>query len=136
MRQAIGLFPNFSTEGVQRPLKEMGLGLPSIRDRAAQMGVEHLVRTMNKDTDKGYLAHARTLRLQTQLGHWPTEALESNPLKLPTLRTLRLPSTIQGLALDNLPPLYIENEIASNLRAASHTTDFIRTESKRTIQSQ
>ena len=35
MGQAIGLLPNFPTEGVQRPLKEMRLGLPSIKDRAA-----------------------------------------------------------------------------------------------------
>ncbi len=34
MRQAIGLLPNFPTEGVQRPLKELGLGRPSIRERA------------------------------------------------------------------------------------------------------
>ena len=27
-RQAIGLLPNFPTKGVQRPLKEAGLGLP------------------------------------------------------------------------------------------------------------
>ncbi len=39
MRQAIGLLPKFPTEGVQRPLKEMGLGLHSIRDRATHMGV-------------------------------------------------------------------------------------------------
>ena len=39
MRQAVGLLPNFPTEGVQRPLKKMGLGLPSIRDRATQMGI-------------------------------------------------------------------------------------------------
>jgi hypothetical protein len=64
MRQAIGLLPNFFTEGLQRPLKDMGLGLLSIRDRATQMGVEHLVRTMNKDMDRGYLAHAHTLRLR------------------------------------------------------------------------
>ena len=65
MRQAIGLLPNFPTKGVQIPLKEMGLGLPSIRDRATKMGVDHLVHTMNKDTDRGYLAHAHTTRLLT-----------------------------------------------------------------------
>jgi hypothetical protein len=32
MRQAIGLLPNFPTEGVQRPQKELGLGLPSIKE--------------------------------------------------------------------------------------------------------
>jgi hypothetical protein len=37
MRQAIGLLPNFPTGGVQRLQKEMGLGLPSIKDRATQI---------------------------------------------------------------------------------------------------
>ncbi len=65
MRQAIGLLPNFPTEGVQRPLKELGLGLSSIKDRATQMGLEHLIRTMNKYTERGYLAHAHILHLLT-----------------------------------------------------------------------
>jgi hypothetical protein len=136
MRQAIGLLPNFPTEGVQRPLKELGLGLPSIRENATQMGVEHIVTTMNKDTERGYLAHAHTLRLLTQFGHWPTEALESNPLKLPTLRILRLASTIHGLAMDNIPPLHLDNEIATSLRAASHATYTIRMDNRHTIMSQ
>ena len=42
MRQALCLLPNFSTEGVQRPLQEAGLGLFPMRDRATQMGIEHL----------------------------------------------------------------------------------------------
>jgi hypothetical protein len=136
MRQAIGLLPNFPTEGVQRPQKELGLGLPSIREQATQMGVEHLVTTMNKDTERGYLAHAHSLRLLTQFGHWPTEALESNPLKLPTLRILRLASTIHGLAMDSLPSLHLENETATGLRAASEATNTTRIESRRTITSQ
>ena len=49
MRQAIGLLPNFPTEGVQRTLKEDGLGLPPTRDRATQMGIEHLSNAMNKN---------------------------------------------------------------------------------------
>ena len=69
MRQAIGLVPNFPIEGVQRPLKELGLELPSIRERATQMGVDHLVTTMNKDMERGYLAHAHSLRLISQFGH-------------------------------------------------------------------
>jgi len=112
----------------------MKLGLPSIRDRATQIGVEHLLRIRNKDTDMGYLAYAHTLRLLAQFGHWPTEDLESNPIKLTTLRTLRLACTIQGLALDNLPPLYLENEIATSLRAASQATDCICMDIKQTIQ--
>jgi len=64
-RQANGLLSNFPTEGVQRPPKETGLGLPSIRDRATQMGIEHLINTMNTDTERGFLAHTHTLRILT-----------------------------------------------------------------------
>jgi hypothetical protein len=68
MRQAIGLLPNFPTEELQRPLKELGLGLPSIRERVTQMGVKHHVTAMNKDTERGYLICAHTLRLLNQFG--------------------------------------------------------------------
>ena len=95
--QATGRLSNFSTEGVQRPPKEMGLGLPSVRDRATQMGIEHLIRNMNKDTERGYLAHSHALHILTQFNHWPTEALEPSPLKLPTLRIFHLASSIKGL---------------------------------------
>ena len=87
--QAIGLLPNFPSEGVQKPLKEAGLGLPHMRNRAAQMGIEHLTRVMNKDSERGVTAHALAHRLLSQFNHWPWEALESNPLKLPTLRILK-----------------------------------------------
>ena len=40
MRQVIGILTNFPVEVVQRPLKEVGIGLPSMRDRATQMGIE------------------------------------------------------------------------------------------------
>jgi hypothetical protein len=69
MRQALDLLPNFPTEGVQRPLKEAGLGLSSMRDRATQMGIEHLTRVMNNDTERGFTAHAHVHRLLTQLNH-------------------------------------------------------------------
>jgi hypothetical protein len=45
MRQAIGLLPNFPSKGVQRPLKEAGLGLPPMQDIATQMGIEQGSRT-------------------------------------------------------------------------------------------
>ena len=85
LRQATGLLSNFPTDGVQRPSKEMGLGLPSIRDRATRMGIEHLIRNMNKDTERRYLAHYHALRILTQLDHWPIEALESNRPMLPNI---------------------------------------------------
>jgi len=67
--QAIGLLPNFLSEGVQRPLKEAGLGLPPMRDRATQIGIEHLTRTMNKDTERGFTTHAHVHRLLSQFNH-------------------------------------------------------------------
>jgi hypothetical protein len=63
IRQAIGLLPNFPSEGVQKPLKEASLGLPLMRDRATQMGIEHLTRAMNKDTERGFTVHAHVHRL-------------------------------------------------------------------------
>jgi hypothetical protein len=82
MRQAIGLLPNVPSEGVQRPLKEAGLGLPPMQDRATQMGIEHLTRVVNKDSERGFTAHAHVHPLLLHFNHWPREALESNPLKL------------------------------------------------------
>ncbi len=133
MRQAIGLLSNLSTEEIQRPLKELGLGLPSVKGKAIQMGVEHRILTMNKYTERGYLAYAHVLRLLTQFGHWPSEALEFKSLRLPTLCTLRLVSSIQGLELENLPPLYKETEISTNLRAASQAIDTTSLECKHAI---
>jgi len=69
LRQATGLLSNFRSEGVQRPHKEMGLDLPSIRDRAIQMGIEHLICNMNKNTEREYLAHSNALRILTQFNH-------------------------------------------------------------------
>ncbi len=102
MRQAIGLLPNFPSEGVQRPLKEAGLGQPSMQNRVTQMGIEHLTRVVNKDSERGFTAHAHVHRLLSQFNHWPWEALESNRLKLPTLRILRLASRIPRLEFEGL----------------------------------
>ena len=99
----------------------MGLGLPSVRDRATQMGIEHLLNIMNKDSERGYLAYSHIHRILTQFKHWPTEALDSNPLKISTLRVLRPAST--NLHLDNIPPLIRDNDIAASIRIASKATD-------------
>ena len=79
MRQATSTLSNFHTEGVRQPPKEMGL--LSVRDRATQMEIDYLISNMNKDTERGYLVHSHVLRILTQFNYWPTEALESNPLK-------------------------------------------------------
>ena len=69
------------------------------------MGIEHLISNMNKDKEREYLANSHTLRIPTQFNYWPTQAIESSPHKLPTLRIRRLASTIKGLKLEHLPPL-------------------------------
>jgi hypothetical protein len=112
-------------EGVQQPPKEMGLALPSVRDRATQMGIEHLICNMSKNMERGNLAHSHALRILAQFNHWPSEALESNPLKLSTLRIIRLASTIKSLELDP-PPLLNTNDIFASLWAASQAVDDAR----------
>jgi len=92
------------------------------------MGIERLINAMNTDTEQGFLAHYRTLRILSQFNLWPMEALESNPIKLSTLRILRLASTIKILKLDNLPPLVHSNDVAASLRAASQAVDEARME--------
>ncbi len=69
LRLTTGLLHNFPTEGVQTPTKEMGPGLPSIRDRAIQMGTEHLLNNMNKDSERGFLAYSHTHRILKQFNH-------------------------------------------------------------------
>ena len=61
------------------------------------MGIEHLTRVVDKDSERGFTAYAQVHRLLSQFYHWPREALESNLLKLPTLRIFTLASRIQGL---------------------------------------
>ncbi len=136
IRQAIGLLPNFPAEGVQRPLKEAGLGLSPMRDRAAQMGIEHLTRVMNKDTERGITAHAHVYRLLSQLNHWPHEALESNPQNLPTLGILRLASAKPGLGFDRFTSLQHENYIATSIRESSKAVDNTRHEMRTTLHGQ
>jgi len=128
MRQAIGLLPNFPTEGVQRSLKQADLGLPPMRDRAIQMGIEHLTRIMNKNTERGFTAHAHVHRLLSQFNRWPHEALESNPLQLHKLRIIRHASTITGLEFDRLPPLHQDNAVCTSIREASRAVDNPRQE--------
>jgi hypothetical protein len=136
MRRNLGLLPNFSTEGVQNPLKEADLGLTPMRDRATQMGIEHLTRVINKDTERGFTAHAHVHRLISQFKHWPQEALESHPLKLPTLRIISIAGSMPGLEYECLPPLHQDNDIPTSIREASRAVDDVRQEKRSTIQGQ
>jgi hypothetical protein len=91
---------------------------------------------MNKDSERGFIAHAHVHRILSQFNHWPREALESNPLKLPTLRIYRLASHIPGLSFNGLPPLYQDNAIATSIRKASEEVDNTRQAKRATIQGQ
>ena len=95
-----------------------------------QMEVEHLTRVVNKDTERGFTAHAYVHRLLAQFNHWPHEALESNSLKLPTLRILRLASTIPGLESDRLLPLQHGNAIYTSNGEALGVVDNTRLEKR------
>jgi hypothetical protein len=98
------------------------------------MGIEHLTRIMNKDTERGFTAHAHVHCLLSQFNHWPQEALESNPLKLPTLRILRLASNIPGLEYYRLPPFHHVNAITTSIREASRAVDNARQEKRVSLQ--
>jgi hypothetical protein len=136
MRQALGFLPNFPIESVQRPLKEASLGLSLMQNRATQMAIENLTRIMNKHTERGFTAHAHVHRLLSQFNHWPQEALESNPLKLPIIRILRLASNILSLEYDRLPPLHHVDAITIIIREASRAVDNARQEKRTSLQGQ
>jgi hypothetical protein len=59
-RNALGLTPSFPTKAIHRPKKEMGLGYAPLRNKATQIGIEHLIDIPNKPTDIGYLAYVHT----------------------------------------------------------------------------
>jgi hypothetical protein len=60
----------------------MGLGYAPQKNKATQMGIEHLMDILNKPTDRGYLAYIHTSRVATTNQHWPKEAYETNKAKL------------------------------------------------------
>jgi len=68
-RNALGLTSSFPTEAIHRPMKEMGLGYAPLKHKATQMGIDHLMDTLNKPTDRGYLAYAHTSRVATTYQH-------------------------------------------------------------------
>ena len=107
-----------------------------MRDRATQIVIVHLTHIINKDIERGFTAHAHVHRLLSQFNHWPQEALESNPLKLPTLRILRLASNILGLRYDRMPPLLHVNAITTSIRDASRAVENARQEKRTSLQGQ
>ncbi len=130
----MGLIPSFPTEEINRPTKEMGLGYAPLRNKATQMGIEHLMDIINKPpTDRDYLAYAHTSRVANTYQHWPKEAYEANQAKLPTLRVLSYVQNITGAELEHIPILQTPNHIAISLRATSKELDEIRAKTRESI---
>jgi len=86
-----------------------------------------------KTTEREFTTHAHVHMILSQSTHWPSEAIETPSLKLPTLHILRLASEVPGLEIDNLLALQGDNEIATSIRLASNSLDYIRQEKRSTI---
>jgi len=100
-RNAIGLISSFPTDGIHRPTKEIGLWYAPMKDRATQMGIEHITDILNKPTDRGYISHAHTTRVTNPCQHWPKKVHEANQARLPTLRVLFYIHNIPGAELEH-----------------------------------
>jgi uncharacterized membrane protein YgcG len=122
-KNALSLTPSFPAVAIHRPTKEMGLGYAPFIDKATQMGIERLMEIINKPTEQGYLAYARTSRVATTYQHWPKEAFEANQAKLPTLRVLSHIKNIARAELEHISNLQATNHIAISLKAASREVD-------------
>jgi hypothetical protein len=107
-----------------------------VRDKVTQIGIENLTRIINKDSERGYTAHAHVHRLLSQFGYWPLDALESNSPEILTLRIIRHASTIPGHEFENLPPLHLTNSISTSIRDASRAVDNARGDKRTTLQGQ
>jgi hypothetical protein len=101
-RNALGLTPSFPTEGIHRLTKEMGLGYAPMKDRAIQMGIEHIAEIINKPIDRGYIAYAHTTRVANTYHYWPKEAHEATQARLPILRVLSYSRSIPGVELEHI----------------------------------
>jgi hypothetical protein len=121
-RRALGVTPSFPTEAIHRPTAEMGLGLAPISNRAIAMGVEHLIHTLSKPTERGHIAYMHTTKLLHTYQHWPTESIEYHTVRLPTLWVHRYISAL-GIELEHLPIPTRTNEIADTLRHISQQID-------------
>jgi hypothetical protein len=128
-----GITPSFPSEAIHRPTQEMELGYAPLRNKATQMGIEHLMDILNKPTGRGYLVYAHTSRVANTYQHWPKEAYEANQAKLPTLRVLSYGQNISGAELEHIPNLQTPNHIAIGLRAASGELDEIRAKKRENI---
>jgi hypothetical protein len=93
----------------------MGLGYPPLKDKATQMGIEHITVALNKPTDRGYIVFAQVHKVARKYQHSPKEAHEANQAKLPTIRILSHIQNIPGAELESMPKIQAANHIATNL---------------------
>ena len=134
-RNAPGLTPSFPPmEAIHCPTKERGLGYAPFKDKATQMGIEHLMKIFNKPTEWGCLAFSHTSRVATLYQHWPKEADEANKTKLPTLRVLSYIQQIAWAEIEHIPILQAPNHIATSLRAATKEVDENKARRRETSQ--
>jgi len=68
-RNSLGLTPSFTTKAIHRPTKEMGLGYAPMKDKATQLGIEHISEFINKPPDREYIAYAHTKRVANTYHH-------------------------------------------------------------------
>ena len=85
---AFRLTSSFPTEAIHRPTKELGLGDEPLKDRATQMGIDHIPKILKTTTERVHIAFAHVTRTATGFQHKLKEAHETNPAKIPTLRIL------------------------------------------------
>ncbi len=73
----------------------MGLGYAPLRNKATQMGIEHLMDILNKPIDTSYLAYAHTSRasrkhIYTNIGQMkPTKLIKLNSQHYGSYQTSR-----------------------------------------------
>jgi hypothetical protein len=87
-RNAIRRTPSLPTVAINRPTKEMGLGCAPLKDRATQLGMEHITVVLNKPMETRHIAFEHVTRVATVVQHCPKEAYEANQTKLHVLRIL------------------------------------------------
>ena len=121
--KAYNLILSFPTKVLHKHPSELGLDKPQIKERATQVGHEHLVKTLNRPSQREHLAHVSLLAKRFQ--HWPSES-DRGMANLPTLRLVSCIHTIPGMELSHLPKLHNTNEIAETLRSSPDTVDQIR----------
>ena len=69
VRNAPGLIPSFPTEAIHSHATKMGLGYAPMKERATQMGIEHIIGILSKPRERGHIAYAHTTRVANTYHH-------------------------------------------------------------------